>query len=121
MVLAKSRLLGIQFSMVFQGDLFSRLARSSNEVAAEMSTSLEDMGYKLWQPTESNQVLVVLPSALVQELQKVFDIFVWKHFNDGWQVARFVTSWTTELLEVRGLCAILGAWLDASRLLLEVF
>ncbi|KAK4043935.1 pyridoxal phosphate-dependent transferase, partial [Parachaetomium inaequale] len=112
MLLAKSRLLGIQFSTLFQGDLFSRLARHSNEAAAEMSTSLVDMGFTLWQPTDSNQVFVILPVALVQDLEKNFDFFVWENLGDGWQVVRFVTSWATELSEVRGLCVVVGAWLE---------
>lgn len=112
MLLAKGRLLGIQFSTLLQGDLLFCLARHSNEAAAEMSSALVGMGYRLWQPTESNQVFVMLPAPLAQAIGEEFDFFVWERLTDWILVVRFVTSWATELSEVKRLCAVVAKWTD---------
>ncbi|KAH8729177.1 peptidase family M49-domain-containing protein [Ilyonectria robusta] len=87
-LLAKGRVLGIQFSTLLRDDLFFRLARHSDVAAADMSSCLVKLGFKLWQETESNQVFVVLPPELVQELQESFDFFIWDTLGDGSLVVR---------------------------------
>ncbi|KAH6617857.1 putative threonine aldolase [Chaetomium sp. MPI-SDFR-AT-0129] len=111
-LLAKGRLLGIQFSTLLRDDLLFRLAGHANEAAAEMSTALVGMGYRLWQATESNQVFVIFPATLVQALEEEFDFFVWERLNDGSLVVRFVTSWATELSELKRLCAVVAKWTE---------
>lgn len=105
-LLAKGRVIGIQFSVLLQDDLFFRLARHANATAAEMSSFLVDIGFKLWAPTESNQVFVIFPSALVHELQNIFDFVVWEPLDDGFEVVRLVTSWATEISEVKRFCKV---------------
>jgi len=105
-LLAKGRVIGIQFHTLLQDDLFFRLARYSNSAAAEISSSLVNMGSKLWVETESNQVFPIFPQALVQELQKDFDFFIWEHLHDGSLVVRLVTSWATERSEVKRFCKV---------------
>ena len=111
-LLAKGRILGIQFATLLQDQLFFRLARHANEVAAEMSLSLVKLGYKLWAATDSNQVFVIFPSALVQVLLSDFDLFIWHHLIDGSLVARLVTSWATDVLEARRLCRVVQEWTE---------
>ncbi|KAF2690772.1 threonine aldolase [Lentithecium fluviatile CBS 122367] len=80
-LLAKGRVLGIKFRTLFQDDLFFNLERSSNIVAAEISSCLLALGYKLWAETDSNQ-----------ELQKELEFFIWEHLQDGPLVVRLVAS-----------------------------
>lgn len=105
-LLAKGRILGIQFSILFRDDLFFRLARHANAAATEMSSFLVDIGFKLWAPTESNQVFVIFPLALINELQKTFDFFIWELLDGGFSVVRLVTSWATEISEVKRFCKV---------------
>ncbi|MCJ1401561.1 hypothetical protein MMC11_004777, partial [Xylographa trunciseda] len=113
-LLAKGRVLGIQFDTLFQDDLFFRLARDSNSAAAEMFSSLVKMGFKLWAATESNQVFVIFPPALVQELREDFDFFIWEHLHDGSLVIRLVTSWATEHSQVQRFCRVVKKWMKRS-------
>lgn len=105
-LLAKGRILGIQFSTLLKGDLFFSLAEYSNQAASEMSSSLVRMGFKLWAPTESNQVFPIFSAELVQTLQKDFDFFVWEHLDDGALVIRLITSWATEMSQVKRFCKV---------------
>jgi threonine aldolase len=109
-LLAKGRVIGIQFSTLLQDDLFFRLARHSNTTAAELSSSLLNAGFRLWVETESNQVFPILPPALVQELQKDFVFFIWDYIHDGSLAIRLVTSWATELSQVKRFCKVIEDW-----------
>jgi threonine aldolase len=113
-LLAKGRILGIQFSTLMQDDLFFRLARNANSAAEEISSSLVKSGFKLWAKTETNQVFPILPSALVKELQKDFDFYVWEGLHDGSVVVRLVTSWATELSEVKRFTTAVEKWAQRS-------
>ena len=114
-LLAKGRVIGIQFSTLLQDDLFFRLARHANSAAADISSSLANMGFRMWAETESNQVFPIFPPALVQELQQHFDFYVWEHLGDGSLVVRLVTSWATEPPAVKRFCGVVEEWTQRSR------
>jgi threonine aldolase len=103
-LLAKGRVLGIQFATLFQDDLFFELARHANDAAEIIGASLTAQGFKLWAAVDSNQVFVIFPAAIVQELAKSFDFVVWEHLQDEMQVVRLVTSWATLSSEVSRFC-----------------
>ncbi|KAK4196078.1 beta-eliminating lyase [Triangularia verruculosa] len=106
MLLAKSRVLGIQFGTLFKDDLFFQIAKTSVEKASKLAVELVGMGFELWKPVESNQVFVIFPEELVWELEKQFDFFVWEHLDDGHKVVRLVTSWATLDSKVEELLAL---------------
>ncbi|KAK3985475.1 pyridoxal phosphate-dependent transferase [Cladorrhinum sp. PSN332] len=110
MLLAKGRVLGIQFSTLLQDDLLFRLARHANSAATKIASSLENSGYELWKEADSNQVFVIFPPELVGELQKDFDFFIWDRLSEDSWVVRLVTSWATDLAQVERLCKVVAAW-----------
>ena len=113
-LLAKGRVIGIQFSTLLQDNLFFQLARYSNVVAADLSFCLANMGFRLWAETESNQVFPVFPPALVKELQQHFEFFVWGHLGDGSLVIRLVISWATERSVIKNFCTLVEEWTNRS-------
>ena len=113
-LLAKGRVLGIQFSTLLQDNLFFDLAQYSNSAAVDLSSSLANMGFRLWAETESNQVFPIFPPALVQELQQHFEFFVWEHLRDGSLVIRLVISWATERSAIKKFCTMVEEWTKRS-------
>lgn len=111
-LLAKGRILGIQFSTLFRDDLFFRLSEHANSTAGELSSSLSDMGIKLWAKTETNQVFPVLHSALVEELKKSFDFHVWENLQREGLVIRIVTSWATDASEIKRFAKMIERYMD---------
>ena len=95
-MLAKGRLLGIQFQALF-GDshLFSSLAWHANAMAAKLAAGIASHGYGIAAQTETNQVFPILPNAVVAALQKDFAFYVWAPADDDHSVIRLVTSWAT--------------------------
>ena len=99
-LLAKGRLLGIQFKELFSNDLFFKLADRANTLARKLSQGLTDAGYSLDAPTESNQIFPVLPDNVITTLQNNFDFYIWRKVDAQNSVVRMVTSWATEESQV---------------------
>jgi len=100
-LLAKGRLLGIQFQTLFSDDLFMSLSRAANQTAQTLSAAFVAAGYELAAETESNQIFPVLPNALIDELKKSFDFYVWEPVDAENSVVRLVTSWATDDTQVQ--------------------
>ena len=100
-MLAKGRLLGIQFQALFgDSDLFTSLARHANAMAAKLAAGITVRGHALAAQTETNQVFPILPNAAIATLQPEFAFYVWNKSDDAHSVIRLVTSWATEERQV---------------------
>ncbi len=95
-LLAKGRLLGLQFQELFGKDLFFTASRKANDLAGELSQAITATGYALLSPTETNQVFPVLPNALIERLGVHFQFYNWQSYDADHSVLRLVTSWATE-------------------------
>ncbi|KAG5922960.1 hypothetical protein E4U42_005114 [Claviceps africana] len=95
-LLAKSRIMGVEFAELFRGDLYFELARRGNAAAEKLSRAIVGAGFALRAETETNQVFAVLPIGLVQALQRDFDFYVWEKCGEGWAVVRLLTTWATD-------------------------
>ena len=106
-LLAKGRLLGIQFLALFSEDRFFELSRFSNQMAEKLSAGIISCGYELTAETQSNQVFAALPNDLIATLQQSFNFYVWQQREDGTAVVRLVTSWATDEQQVDRFIAIM--------------
>ncbi|MFT5259452.1 MAG: threonine aldolase [Saprospiraceae bacterium] len=95
-LLAKGRLLGLQFLALFENNLFFDLSRFSNEMASKLSKGIAKCGYSLAAETASNQIFPILPNTLIEQLQQSFDFYLWEKIDDKHSTIRLVTSWATE-------------------------
>jgi threonine aldolase len=114
-LLAKSWVMGAQFAALFDPDtnLYLRLAAHANDMATKISLAIEDAGYSLVAPTETNQVFAILPMRLIEQLQASFIFYVWERLKDvdcqERAVVRLVTSWATDSAQVSRLADLLRA------------
>lgn len=99
-LLAKGRLLGIQFVELFRTGLYFDLTKHANNMAQKISAAITDGGYKLAAETETNQVFPILPNALIERLKTQFDFYLWDKIDAEKHVVRLVTSWATEETQV---------------------
>ena len=76
-LLAKGRVLGVQFMELFKDDLFFELAKHANEMASKLSQSIESFGYKFLTDSSTNQIFPILPNSLIEELKKIYGFYVW--------------------------------------------
>ncbi len=106
-MLAKGRLLGLQFDTLLRDNLYFRLARQANEKADQLRTVFDELGYPLYVPGTTNQVFVVMPNPILEELAKSFTFTQECRIDEGHCAVRFCTSWATTQENVDALCCAL--------------
>lgn len=95
-LLAKGRLLGIQFFELFKDDLYFDLARHANRMAGLLREEISKAGFDFLVHSPSNQIFPILPDRLITELQKKYAFYVWSKVGEGRSAVRLVTSWATQ-------------------------
>lgn len=110
-LLAKGRLLGIQFQQLFAGtgtaDLFTSSAKHANAMAARLAEGIVAKGHSLSANVETNQVFPILPNTSIERLQSQFAFYVWSPVSDAQSVIRLVTSWATDTQQVEAFLSCL--------------
>ncbi|MDY0142225.1 MAG: low specificity L-threonine aldolase [Bacteroidales bacterium] len=95
-LIAKGRIIGIQFKNLFTDGLYYKLAAHANLMAEKLANGLADKNYKFLLPPESNQVFPILPNELIEKLEKNFGFYIWTKYNESSSVVRLVCSWATD-------------------------
>jgi len=104
-LLAKGRLLGIQFCELFRDDLFFELAQHANAMAAILKEECSNANFSFLSHSPSNQIFPIMPDSLIAELQKNYSFIVWEKIDSTHSAIRLVTSWATKEEEVRAFVA----------------
>ena len=104
-MLAKGRLLGVQFSTYLENGLWLDAASHANAMAARLTDGLREMGYSFLVESPTNQVFVILPAAKADALEPQFHFEFWGQLEGGRKVARLVTSWATKEAAVEAFLA----------------
>lgn len=95
-LLAKGKILGIQFLELFKDDLYFELAKHANKMAGILSKAIGAMGYRFMIESASNQIFPVFPNRLIEKLQEKYLFYVWSKIDDDNSAVRLVTSWATQ-------------------------
>lgn len=106
-LLAKGRLLGVQFDALFTDGLYLEIGRHTLEMAARMKAIFTQKGYPLHLASPTNQQFVVLTDAQAERLREHVAFSFWERLDGGRMVARFATSWSTTPEDLRLLEAAL--------------
>lgn len=106
-LLAKGRMLGIQFDVLFEDGLYMRIARHAVEQAMRLREAMIAKGYEVFIPTPTNQLFFALTAEQLEKVSKVTTYSEWEHLSDGRTVIRLATSWATREEDVDALIAAL--------------
>ena len=106
-MLAKGRLLGIQFCAALEDGLYMELARAAVEAAGMLSRGLDELSIPQLIRSPSNQLFPILPNETVAALQQQVSFEVWAPVDETHTCIRFVTAWHTTAQEVEALLALL--------------
>lgn len=112
-LLAKGRLLGIQFLELFRDDLYFELSSHANAMAGLLKSAFVEAGYPFLTHSTSNQIFPILPDALIEELQDTYDFYVWSKVDEEHSSIRLVTSWATPVEAVQAFIADMNAYREA--------
>lgn len=94
-LLAKGRLLGIQFDTLFTDNLYFEISRHAIEMADLIRDIFRKKGYEFFIETKTNQVFVVLENSKMEELKKDVFFEFWERKDESHTVVRFASSWAT--------------------------
>ena len=102
-LLAKGRLLGVQFDALFTDDLYWQISRHAIDMAEQLKTLFRDKGYTFARETPTNQQYILLEDDRLRELQQGVVCSFWEKPDATHTVVRFCTSWATTEEELRQL------------------
>ena len=106
-MLAKGRLLGIQFETLFTDGLYFEIGRHAVLQARRIAEGFQARGYRLLTDSPTNQVFPVVPKGIQQEIGKSFGYAYWCAVDENSDAIRFCTSWATPPEMVDALLAML--------------
>ncbi|WP_142829489.1 threonine aldolase family protein [Planococcus soli] len=102
-LLAKGRILGIQFETLFQDGLYMELSKHAVDAATTIRAAFENNGIKLRYDSKTNQQFPILRNDEIEKLSKKYAFHTWEKINETESVVRFCTSWSTKVEHVRAL------------------
>lgn len=106
-LLAKGRLIGVQFDALFTDDLYLRISRHAIDCAETLKAILCEKGYRFFMETPTNQQFVVLENEQMAKLGEQVAFSYWELFDETRTVVRFATSWSTTEADLETLRALL--------------
>lgn len=106
-MLAKGRVLGVQFDALFTDDLYFEISRHAIDMAEKLKKGLEEKGYTFFIDSPTNQQFVVLENEEMEALRKHVSFSVWEKPDEEHTVVRFATSWATTEENVDKLLAMM--------------
>lgn len=106
-LLAKGRLLGVQFDTLFTDDLYFRIGRHAIDMAERLKALFRDKGYVFFKETDTNQQFIVLENEKMKQLEQQVRFSFWERADDTHTVVRFATSWSTTEQDIEALAQIL--------------
>ena len=109
-LLAKGRLLGVQFCAILEDGLYFELARHADRLAMELRRAFETRGYEMLFDSYTNQQYPILPDGLLAQLEEEFALTVRSKVDGGHTAVRVCTSWATEPQAVQALIRALDRW-----------
>ena len=106
-LLAKGRLLGVQFDALFTDGLYFELSRHAIEMAEQLKAILHEKGVEFYLESPTNQQFVILDDTQAEALKTQVSFSFWEKCGPDRTVVRFATSWSTTLEELEFLRSVL--------------
>ena len=95
-MLAKGRLLGVQFDTLFTDDLYFKISAHADELAMKLKKAFQKKGYGLRYDSYTNQQFPILPDSHIEKLKEKYVFEFWEKVSDAESAVRFCTSWATK-------------------------
>ena len=95
-LLAKGRLLGIQFDTLFTDDLYFEISKHAINMAMKLKEGFIKKGYSFYIDSPTNQQFIILQNEKMEVLSKTVSFSFWEKVDEEHTVVRFATSWATK-------------------------
>lgn len=106
-LLAKGRLMGVQFDTLFTDNLYFDISRHAIDMAEELKKVFREKGYRFFIDSPTNQQFIVLENEKMQALSQFVDFSFWEKLDEDHTVVRFAVSWATKKENIDKLATLL--------------
>jgi len=104
-MLAKGRLLGIQFDVLFNDNLYFEVSKHAVKLAMLIRNAFNAKGYKFLYDSHTNQQFPIIPNEKLEILSRKYSYSFWERIDEKHTAVRFCTSWATREEDVKLLIA----------------
>ena len=94
-MLAKGRMLGIQFDVLFEDRLYFEISKNAVGLAMLIKEACKKKGFPFRYESSTNQQFPILPNKLIEELSKKYAFYPWEKYDENNTAVRFCTSWAS--------------------------
>lgn len=102
-MLAKGRLLGIQFDELFTNNLYLKISGHAIRMAMKIKEAMKEKGYLFLYDSYTNQQFPIFPNNVVERLSEKYELCFWKKVDESHTAVRICTSWATKEEDVNQL------------------
>ena len=106
-LLAKGRVLGLQFDALFTDGLYFEISRNAMDRAEELKALFQEKNCRIWRDSPTNQQYLIVENSKLPALSEKVAYSFWEAYDETHTVIRFVTSWATTPEQVQALREIL--------------
>ncbi|MBR5454058.1 MAG: low specificity L-threonine aldolase [Clostridia bacterium] len=106
-LLAKGRLIGVQFDRLFTDGLYYEISRHAIACAEKLRSGLKDKGYRFFSSSPTNQIFIIVEDKKLETLREKAVFSFWEKYDEGHTVIRFVTCWATKEEDVDALLSLM--------------
>ncbi len=102
-LIAKGRLLGLQFDTLFTDDLYFKISKQAIDTAELLKEVLREKNYTFYIDSPTNQQFVLMENEKYEALKVQVAVGFWEKPDDRHTVVRFATSWATTEADIEAL------------------
>ena len=108
-MVAKGRLIGVQFDALFTDNLYFDISRHAIDMAKKLKQGFAERGFQFFIDSPTNQQFVIMSNETLSRLEPTVRYSYWQKYDDAHSVVRFATSWATPPENIDALMALLDA------------
>ena len=112
-MLAKGRLLGVQFDALMEDDLYFKIAAQADRLADKLRDHMKQLSIPFLVESTTNQLFPILPDEILNKLSEKYVFSEQERVDKTHRAVRFCTSWATKEENIDALCADLTALLHS--------
>ncbi len=106
-LLAKGRLLGVQFDVLFTDGLYFEIGKHGIDMAMKLKALLKEKGCRIYIDSPTNQQFIIADNAMLQRLSGKVAYGFWEKLDEEHTVIRLATSWATREEDLAALAELL--------------
>ena len=104
MMLAKSRVIGIEFMTLFENGLYFNLAKNANVMAQTLRQMFIQLNIPLYVDSPTNQIFVIMSDKMLKRVKTKYAVTEWGRYDNEHMIVRIVCSWATKEENIKEFC-----------------